>query len=513
MSMLKTTLSRHGEKRSSGFGYPLRRLCLAVLLWQGCAGTPPHDAGVQQRGPSQETGFFNELDAAVAAAGVQEASSYPVDGFPYLRTNRFLTAMKDRISAQTEIDAWVSEMHGLAIEARRKEINNLPAPTLKDLSERIGCNPDRKALTKEMIDAAVRLKTHDRNQPGYFEGVKRGAHVPDEYSTTMRIIGLYALAAVPVTVAAQNANKRFRQWHRAELQDLPVEGRLILWGPGSATVLSDQDRQRIFSPDRRNALGLPTLDEADVLLLVRAFAPVIAQDVVADYDRFGEVQWQNKRVHIDPMQATVYYYLTHSFIDHSPALQINYAFWYSERSGKKSPAYEKGPLDGLTVRVSLDPAGRPTMVDVMNNCGCYHFYAPLKGRVAAKKPDSQALYPYVARWLSEMDPTSSLTIRINSGWHQVEHLYPGSAPVGSAVYRLLPYDILESLPHEDGRTESVFDSDGIMKDSRRIEPYILFSMGIPRIGYMRQRGHHAIHIVGRAHFTDADLFDRYFTFR
>jgi len=46
-----------------------------------------------------------------------------------------------------------------------------------------------------------------------------------------------------------------------------------------------------------------------------------------------------------------------------------------------------------------------------------------------------------------------------------------------------------------------------------IEPYIFFSMGIPKIGYMRQRGHHAIKMVGREHFTNPYLFDRNFTFR
>jgi len=35
-------------------------------------------------------------------------------------------------------------------------------------------------------------------------------------------------------------------------------------------------------------------------------------------------------------------------------------------------------------------------------------------------------------------------------------------------------------------------------------------MGIVDIGSMRQRGHHAIKLVGREHFDDPDLFDRNF---
>ena len=501
------------HKTGGGFDRVLRLLLLCAFLWQGCAGFKSPDSNVYRGKPSRDERFFKELDAAVAAGGVKEVSSFSVDGFPYLRTTRFLAAMKNRVSKESQAELWVAEMRRLGREARKREINNLPETSVHELAVRIGGHPDRAALTEEMIDSAARLEAHDRSDPAFFERVRNAVHVPDEYSSAMRIFGLYPLAAIPVTIAAQNANKKFRKWHQTSLEGLPVEGQLIVSVPEGGNGLTDKDLAQIFGPFRRNAIGLPDLDDKDIYSLARAFAPVIAQDVVAVYDRFGEVEWQNNRVVINPFRATVYYYITYSFINQVPVLQINYAFWYSERSGKKAPAYEKGPLDGITVRVSLDQAGHPVMADVMNSCGCYHFYAPRKGVVTIKKPTTQALYPFVAAWLPEKYPESPLAIRINSGWHQIEQLYSGEVPTGAVTYRLVPYDFLESLPHSDGRVESVFDSDGIMKYSRRIEPYILFSMGIPRIGYMRQRGHHAIHIVGRAHFTDPDIFDRYFEFR
>jgi hypothetical protein len=490
-----------------------RLLLLSVFLWQGCSGTQTQDVDFYRERPAREVRFFRELDAAVAAGGVRDASSFPVSGFPYLRTTRFLTAIEDRITIDSEIEFWLAEMNRLGIEARRKEINNLPQSSLHALAGRIRSLPNRTAMISEMLGSASQLEAYDRSQPGFIEKVRRSVRVPDEYSTPMRIFGLYAIVAVPVTVAAWNANQKFRKWYQTPLEDLLVEGQLIVSVPETGSGYTDKDLSQIFSSSRRNSLGLPDLNGQDIYALVHKYAPVVTQDVVADYDRFGEVEWQNNRVIINPLRATVYYYLTYSFVDQSPVLQINYAFWYSERSGKKSPAYEKGPLDGITVRVSLDQAGQPVMVDVMNSCGCYHFYSPRKGRVEIKKPTSQALYPFVATWLPERYPALPLTLRVNSGWHQIEHLYAVTSPAESESYRLLPYEILESLPHADGQTESVFDSDGIMKNSRRIEPYILFSMGIPRIGYMRQRGHHAIHIVGRAHFTDPEIFDRYFRFR
>lgn len=69
------------------------------------------------------------------------------------------------------------------------------------------------------------------------------------------------------------------------------------------------------------------------------------------------------------------------------------------------------------------------------------------------------------------------------------------------------------LPHEDGRAESIFDARGVAKGSERVERFILFSMGIPSVGSMRQRGHHAIELIGRVHFDDPDLFDQSFIFK
>jgi hypothetical protein len=109
-------------------------------------------------------------------------------------------------------------------------------------------------------------------------------------------------------------------------------------------------------------------------------------------------------------------------------------------------------------------------------------------------------------------PQKRLLLRINSGWHQVQHIGTEASSGDTQLYELLPYEELESLPRENGQTESVFTSAGIMKDSWRIEPYIFFSMGIADIGYMRQRGHHAIKMVGRGHFTDPHLFDDSFQF-
>lgn len=102
---------------------------------------------------------------------------------------------------------------------------------------------------------------------------------------------------------------------------------------------------------------------------------------------------------------------------------------------------------------------------------------------------------------------------MSSGWHQVQRLIAVEGEKTSIHYELVPYDLLESLPNEEGGTKSIFDAKGIGKGSERVERFILFSMGIPSIGSMRQRGHHAIELIGRVHFDDPHLFDQSFIFK
>ncbi len=152
------------------------------------------------------------------------------------------------------------------------------------------------------------------------------------------------------------------------------------------------------------------------------------------------------------------------------------------------------------------------MVDIANDCGCYHLFAPEKEKVAKIISRPFRFAPFVPQWLPDLATGERLGVRLNSGWHQVERLIAARDLPEPIRYELVPYDILEVLP-KDGRTESIFDSGGIAKCSKRVERFILFSMGIPEVGSMRQRGHHAIELIGRVHFDDPDLFDESFIFK
>jgi hypothetical protein len=61
-----------------------------------------------------------------------------------------------------------------------------------------------------------------------------------------------------------------------------------------------------------------------------------------------------------------------------------------------------------------------------------------------------------------------------------------------------------------GGRRSLFDPDGLVAGSERGERWLFWPMGVREPGAMRQWGHHATAFVGRRHFDDPDMMDRYF---
>ncbi|HUL22537.1 MAG TPA: hypothetical protein VLZ10_13860 [Thermodesulfobacteriota bacterium] len=490
-------------------------LFLIFLLFSlaGCASFTAERISQSLERPEDCESFLSTLDERVDRSGVRDAASYPIPGFPYLRANRFLSFMKDRTDAQGGREQWTLWMQKLDLEARQKEINNLPDGIISSFPAKQGAEPTRSELYDRVKSCSDRLFQHDKTRPGVYEMLNSVVEVPEEYSFTMRAIGLYPLVAIPIAVLTDRSRKRTQSWFETNLENLPVDGRLRSFTPPTTFSLGAEEIQTIIDSSTKNPLGIPLLDENAGKKIVERFAPVFVQDVMAPYDRIGRLVWNGECPDVDQEKPTVYYYFSNSFLKGRPILQINYVIWFSERAGKKAPGIERGHLDGLTLRVSLDERGKPFMVDIVNDCGCYHLFSPERTRVDQIISKPLKFDPFVPQCLPDLLPDQRLGVRLNSGWHQVQRLIAGEGFPAPIPYELVPYDVLEVLPREDGRTESIFNSKGIAKCSKRVERFILFSMGIPKIGSMRQRGHHAIELIGRSQFDDPILFDESFIFK
>ena len=484
-----------------------------LFLMTGCTSFLAQRVPQSLERPKECQVFLTALDQAVEDAGVRDAASYPIPGFPYLRADRFLSSLKDNLHSEQGKGQWSRWMLALDLEARRKEISNLPEAIVSSLSLKQGTPPNRAQFYEQAQSCSETLFEHDKTRPDFYETLIPFVDVPDEYSLTMRVFGLYPLVAIPVAIATNLSRNKVRSWYDTSLENLPVDGRLTAFTPNKGSFFGDSEVQAIIDASSKNSQGVPLPDQDMGKRLVNHFAPVFIQDVAASYDQIGRIVWRGDCPDVDQKRPTVYYYFSNAFLKAKPILQINYVIWYSARAGKRAPWMERGHLDGLTLRVSLDEIGKPFMVDIINDCGCYHLFAPDKERVAQIVSKPFNFDPFVPQWLPAAPPGERLTVRVNSGWHQVQRLIATKDFPAPVSYELVPYDILEVLPREEGQTDSIFTSNGIAKCSKRIERFILFSMGIPKIGSMRQRGHQAIELIGRAEFDDPNLFDQNFIFK
>ncbi len=99
---------------------------------------------------------------------------------------------------------------------------------------------------------------------------------------------------------------------------------------------------------------------------------------------------------------------------------------------------------------------------------------------------------------------------MQAGTHYVQRVYRHGDAQTDEAYEFADYDRLRSLPARDGQRRSLFRADGIVEGTQRRERWLFWPMGVPEPGAMRQWGNHAIAFVGRRHFDDPHLLERYF---
>ena len=490
-------------------------LAVAIIIVNGCSSMLTDQFVNEAQRPKLAEAFFKQLDNEVAEAEVSHKAFARVDGFPYLRTNRYLVALKDRLDSPERTKAWLLAMQALDIQAREKEILTLPRDAVKRLSEDLERQtPElRQTLIQKMAEYSEILLNHDLTVKDLYPVLIKTTRVPDDYSIYMRTFGLYPLVMPVVAYFTDGAYDKMRDRNKIPLDEQKVHGKKVAYFPPKNSENRELLVAKIYATSNRDLFGLPLLTDADKLHLAEVFAPVFNHDVADTFDRLGAVEWRSEKLKINDQHPTVYFYYTAALFHGKPIIQINYVTWTAGRLGPNAPSIERGELDGITLRVSLDDSGQPFMVDGMNNCACYHFFIPDKDRLTAINPISWEFDAVVIDYLPPDFPKKPIALRVTSGWHQIEDVGTDLPFDKKEIYQLAPYHHLESIPLGQTEYASMFDHEGIGIGSDRIEIYIFFSMGIPRVGAMRQRGHHPTKLVGRAHFDDPWLLEKNFTIK
>lgn len=463
---------------------------VAALFTAGCAwrSSTPEAAPPPARACAA---LFQQVDTAVAGAGNRDWGPVAIEGFPWLRANRFLASFAAEIEDGESFESWVAHLGRLDGVARELELRNHGAYIAGLDAEKLEGELERcRAVLNENLLRDPRLRAQ----------LKQSVQVPDDYVMAWRIGGLYPLTAPFVSLGISRWHEEAARTFDTALDELPVAGELQRWRAPYPDASSD------YAP-RQDALGIPIPRDGALRELFRHHAPVWEVDVVDDNDRIGTPVFTD-RAEVSTHRASQYHYLSYTRFGDQVLMQLNYVIWFPSRPGTDIYA---GNIDGLTWRVTLGPEGEPWLYDSIHNCGCYHMYFPAARLQLRQDLPSLGFEPPL---VPQRAPEPPLVVRIDSGRHYIQRVYrdetsAAGALAETAMLAVEDYDRLRSLPAANGH-RNFFGSYGLVRGSERGERFILWPMGVRSPGAMRQRGHHPVAFVGRRHFDDARLIENLF---
>lgn len=437
---------------------------------------------------------FNE---SVVRSAVRDSQSVPAWPGSLLHVDRFLASFHGQMPGSEQKDMWLARLISLGEQARNIEWSNLPPFEQVTLTGMVASN-----------DTVLgKLGRCARDEGSHAEAVGVWASVPDEYRTLWRVFGLYPLTSLWV---AHRAGDLRRELKSAFTRNAPSLGSVLRFGPDQSPTLDRSEVAELIQASVKNPLSIPEPNNEALARLFASFAPVWEVDVIKEDDLPGAPVWRNSKIpSIDTTQPRVYTYHSHARFDGRILLQLNYVIWFPARTCNGALDIYCGKFDGVTWRVTLDTDGTPLTYDSMHNCGCYHFWVPSE-RLVLRQHGNDLEPPLVVKQAPELSRHGRILLRLAGGTHYIQQVSVVNSPAVDHAYQLGSYDELRSLPLPEGGRRSLFNPEGIVTSSLRAERWVLWPMGVPGPGAMRQRGHHAIAFAGRRHFDDPKLLDRTF---
>jgi hypothetical protein len=440
--------------------------------------------------------LFKRDEARILHAGVRDAQYRAIPGHPYLRIDRFHAALTDRLGDGAARATWLRQLAAFDRASRRIEHRNLA--------------PDKRPAAADIAaldDCAQRSTAALLADDNAFASLLARVGVDDNYLSWWRALGLYPLAAQFVLEGVARLHASEGRYFTAAEPSTPHPARDATYG------FTDADESDgvagIVAQASRDVLGVPLLDATSIERLFAAHSPVFAVDGDGAADRIGRVTATGAHIHVDETDPVVYTYVSYTRFDGAILIQLNYVVWFPARARRSPFDIYAGPLDGITWRVTLDNDGTVLLADTMHNCGCYYMAFP--GRALERRTGIEEFAEPL--WVPQALPPirgARFVIQLSGGEHYVRGIAPADDGLPVTPLRTVPYDALKNLALSGGVTRNLFGPDGLVDESARAERFVLWPMGIRSAGAMREAGHHAIAFVGKRHFDDPDLLDRYF---
>lgn len=452
-----------------------------IVLGSGCA-----SKSLQLENPDSPCQqMVKRLVHGLDKAGVSDAQAQPISGFPLFRVDRFHAAVSDEeLATKAGKKQWVEGLAGLGREGLSLEMSRVPL--------------NKRPVKLAQIDRCVIQRSEQLlEDEALFSALRDAAKVPDSYSLTKQVAGVYALTSWPVKrgVAAWHAETEER--YAVEMESWTSEYPVQLYKAGS--IAADYHPQ--VAADKSQWLR-----HAPQLMIQQK-----SQDKIGQFKRVGD------EIQFDSSEAAVYVMKSKTRFQGKVLDQLNYLYWVEGREASSALDILAGKLDGLLWRVTLDTDGEPLIYDSIHPCGCYHLFFPTErlGRKAEPRKREPALIPNIIT--KEFLRSNSVPLlRVSTTSHYIEGVSPAFELDGKAInaaalpYKFLPYNQLRSMGDADQAAISLFNNKGLVDGTQRLERFLLWMSGIKSPGAMRQWGHHATAFFGRRHFDDADLLDSEF---
>ncbi|MCQ8104369.1 hypothetical protein NP590_09670 [Methylomonas sp. SURF-2] len=481
-----------------GCDLKLFMLSIAVALGLQACATPPLILPAQPDAAACER-FFADMDVRVAEHDATDAAAARIAGFAGLRVDRFLASFAGAELTADAYAAWLERLRLLDETGRRIEWRNLPyqakspVPAAGDADALIrDCG---RLLVRQMLDS-----------PGRRRRLLGELRAPDEYSTWRRLLGLYALSRWAIVDGVRQLHAEMRAPFLDVSPEQSGRGKRIFYAPPAAPAIGAEQVAAILARSAANPLAIPEPPADQLERLFSAYAPAWAVETLSDDDRIGTLGLDaDGKAYLDPRKPSVYRLVSHTRFGNQVLLQLNYLIWFPARTSSGMLDIYAGRFDGLIWRVTLSMDGRPLAYDSIHACGCYYQLFPGEGlRVVQAQDGSEAVLtpmPILAR-----QPGERLLVKVSAGKHFIDGISVESL-TRAEQYHWLDYHMLRSLPISGTGYKSVFDQDGLLPGSERPERFLLWPMGVPSAGAMRQWGRHAVAFLGKRHFDDPRLLE------
>ena len=467
---------------------------LIFLLSTGCVAPIylPSNSELDQLSPC--LWFYGDINAELRDAGIFNAGNPLVKGVPFLRSSRFLASFAEKAAASDELyKDWLLALNQNAIAQ---------AGLLQ------GRLDQKNQRHSRLLDCGSKLVADLASKRKWRPLLVKRTRIPTNYRNWRRFVGLYPLAVIPFKWGVVRDQSRFRQQEERYLTQLPDASFQYFGAVSYSLQVNEQPAEEAFTitfPALREKISaFPYLTESDRMALLRAYSPIFAlpkleDGIVADYDSPGTPSAET----FDSRKPGIYSYIDFGRFQNQITIRLNYVVWFSERPRKKGLDLLSGDLDSLVWRVHLLPNGGVLAWDTVHSCGCWYRIYPAEGMLIRPSGKFFTEPVYVGKTLLPTTPRKLLYLA--SGTHHIDAVRDVDRFIKTtSTVRFAP---LKSYSELLAQQPPMFDSEGIVKRSKRVERWLFWPMGIISAGAMRASGSQAIAFIGKRHFDDPFLLE------